>query len=285
MSYEVLIGVCATIADWKENENTLWQSFDNIASSFDGDCLFYVVLQGSDFSFDINKPAHINIEFNKISFLGVSNARNMCIEKACEVNTRFIMFHDASVFWPRSAATFMYAHRNNDTPVRVNLVYKKIDNVLLSDENHHERAMASLFNRKVNPIYAHCVGAFLFKVKDLSTLRFDTRFGPGQNTRFKSGEDVIFLFDYFSKMKSYWSYEAKDVFIYHPPRGNDYSKHLTYAFGQGRMFKVLLHRHQMFSLYKDILLFFGNALFRCLILRENSLRIFMRRVRGFLSFD
>ena len=280
----MLIGICATIADWKEYEKTLWLSLENIANSFDGDCLFYVVLQGNDFSFDINAPANINIEFKKINFLGVSNARNICIERACEKNARFIMFHDVSVFWHREAAMFMYAHRNDNIAIRVNLAYENINDVLL-DENHQERTVASFRNKKINPIYAHYVGSFLFNVKDLPTLRFDTRFGPGQATRFKSGEDVIFLFDYFSKKKSYWSHEAKNVLIYHPPRNRDYSKHMIYALGQGRMFNVLLRRHRVFSLYIDVLLFFGNALLRCLMLRRNSLRIFILRIQGFLSSD
>lgn len=236
---------------------------------------FYLVVQGEYFNCVDSDFGNINKEIKHESFLGISNARNLCIEKAIELNCQFVLFHDASIFWTQVASEFIYKNRYLTPKV----------NICFSDEV--KKLNMYTFDgkkSKVNPIYDTYVWSYLFKLKDIYSLQFNINFGPGENTVYKSGEDALFLFDVFNKKKSYKVYKSNEnIVIYHPPRDSDFSKHLLYAKGQGKIFRILLNKYFSLFLLKDIILFFGNAMFRCLLLKKNSFKILIQRVSGFFS--
>ncbi|WP_318480491.1 hypothetical protein [Photobacterium leiognathi] len=275
MKNSLFIGLCTTYSDFYKYQHTLIESFSYLDRSFDGNCFFYMVIQGDDIEKLEPKLTRLNVHVRHESYLGVSNARNLCIKKALEIGAEYILFHDASICWTEDAANFIFRYK--DVMPKVNVSFsdgiKKYDCLDLIGSK-----------RKVNPIYDTYVWSYLFKLDDISGLKFNLDFGPGQNTNFKSGEDVLFLFDVFSIRQSYNVFESeKKIMIYHPPRDSDFSKHLLYAKGQGKMFRILLARFLSFSIVKDIILFFGNAIFRCLLLKKNSLKILLQRVSGFFS--
>ncbi|KJF81018.1 hypothetical protein UA31_14075 [Photobacterium angustum] len=236
---------------------------------------FYIVIQGDNFDNLEPNFGKLNVHVKHESFLGISNARNLCIKKATDVGSEYILFHDASICWTEDSAKFIFRYKDDMPKV----------NISFSDKiKNYDCPTLTGSERNVNPIYDTYVGSYLFKLEDISGLRFNLDFGPGQNTNFKSGEDVLFLFDAFSIRQSYNVFEAeKKIMIYHPPRDSDFSKHLLYAKGQGKMFRILLARFLSLSIVKDIILFFGNAVFRCLLLKKNSLKILLQRVTGFFS--
>ncbi|HGX6201730.1 TPA: hypothetical protein ACJHM0_003431, partial [Shigella dysenteriae] len=68
-------------------------------------------------------------------------------------------------------------------------------------------------------------------------------------------------------------------------REKDFSKHKIYAKGQGRVFKILLKEYFSIRLLMDCILFFGNALVRCIFFRKNSFYILKERCVGFFCED
>lgn len=279
----LLVGVCVTRQDWINYHHSLYDSFSNIATHWKNKVLFYVVLQGvsNDEGLpNLDTDATLNVEICNTTFMGVSRARNICIEKARCINSKFILFHDASIFWTSSAAEFIAHHCYDEIVTKV-----KVDFSATTREKNNPlgQGLSSGTVRKINPFYDAYVWSYLFNVADLQSISFDERFGPGQETHFKSGEDVSFLFDYFSKVNSFSVFEANGASVLHPPRNADFDKHLTYASGQGKIFSLLVRKYPSWRIFVDLGLFFGNALFRCLLLKPNSFKILKQRFYGFFD--
>lgn len=273
---DLFVGVCLTKTDWLAHKKALTVSILHIVDAWGGNALVFVVLQG-------NKDLKISsaelpdyLHFFETDFMGVSNARNLCLEQAKEFDAEFILFHDASIFWPKKSAEFISSNRHTYPKVKVSFSDSVIENYSEKKELHGKR-------KKVNPIYDAYIWSYLFKVSDVDGVFFNEGFGPGQNTRFKSGEDILFLFDYLQKIKSCYVFEADGCYVFHPKRSLSYDKHLTYASGQGKIFRVLLAKYPSLLLYRDFVLFFGNALMRCLLCKPNAFSIFKQRLIGFFD--
>lgn len=279
----LLVGVCVTKQDWITYHRSLYDSFSNIAKHWENKVLFYVVLQGVSNDEDFPKfdtSAAPNVEIFNTTFMGVSRARNICIDKAKHINSEFILFHDASIFWTSSAAEFIAHHCNNELVTKVKVSFSATTRERNLPLNQCSSPAAV---RKINPFYDAYVWSYLFSVAKLQDIKFDERFGPGHETFFKSGEDVSFLFEYFSKIKTFSVLEASSAFVCHPPRTADFDKHLTYASGQGKIFSLLVRKYPSWRIYIDLGLFFGNAAFRCLLLKTNAFEIFKQRLNGFFD--
>jgi len=278
----LLVGVCVTRQDWVNYHRSLYDSFSNIATHWKNKVLFYVVLQGGNDEVlpNINSKASLNIEIFNTTFMGVSRARNICIDKAKHVNAEFILFHDASIFWTSSAAEFIAHHCHDEIVTKVKVAFS--DTIReISASLCQSLSFGAV--RKINPFYDAYVWSYLFSVAKLQNIAFDERFGPGQETHFKSGEDVIFLFDYFSKINSFCVFEAINASVIHPPRSADFDKHLIYASGQGKIFSLLVRKYPSLRIFIDLGLFFGNAVFRCLLLKPNAFKILKQRFNGFFD--
>lgn len=274
---DLLVGVCLTKTDWLAHKKTLTLSFQHIVDAWGDNALVFLVLQGNkDLKISsIDFPDYLYLF--ETDFMGVSNARNLCLERAKEIGAKFILFHDASIFWPKSSAKFISSNRYTYPKVKIRFSDYSNENVFF------EKKVLSGQRKKTNPIYDTYVWSYLLKVSDVNGIVFNRGFGPGQNTRFKSGEDVLFLFDYLQKIKNCYVFEADDCYVFHPKRSLSYDKHLTYASGQGKIFRELLAKYPSFLLYRDFILFFGNAVIRCLLGKPNALRILKQRLIGFFD--
>ncbi|MGL4447925.1 MAG: hypothetical protein ACRCZA_01355 [Shewanella sp.] len=273
---DLLVGVCLTKTDWLAHKKTLVRSFQHIVDAWGGNAFVYVVLQGNKDVKILNADFPDYLHLFETDFMGVSNARNLCLEHAKEISAEFILFHDASIFWPKNSAEFISSNRYTHPKVKVRFSDSVIDCFAEKTELHGKK-------RKINPIYNTYIGSYLLKVSDVDGIIFNEAFGPGQNTRFKSGEDVLFLFDYLQKIKACHVFEADECYVFHPKRSLSYDKHLTYASGQGKIFRILLAKYPSFLLYRDSILFFGNAVMRCLLGKPNALRILKQRLIGFFD--
>ncbi|EKO3674148.1 hypothetical protein M3923_002838 [Vibrio metschnikovii] len=272
---DLLVGICLTKKDWLQYKDNLIISCQNISQAWDNKVIFFVVLQGNKNEIISQTDLPDSFFLYETEAMGVSLARNKCIEEAVSKDIKYILFHDASIFWPLESAQYISLNRELHPKVKVSF----------SDFTFHHSYSNSNggIKRIVNPIYDTYVWSYLLKVADIESVRFSEKFGPGGCTRYKSGEDVIFLFDYCNKIKSREVFEAQFLCVYHPPRSKKFDKHLIYAKGQGKVYQILLGRYPSFVLYRDLLLFFGNAIFRCLLLRPNSFNILKNRINGFFN--
>ncbi|AUY77095.1 hypothetical protein [Escherichia coli] len=279
---ELFIGVCVTYDDFNKYKLQLLSSLKNLYNSFAGDCSVYIVIQSERCSFDYRYSYPTDwIEFYETDYFGISNARNLCIEACLRKNAKFIIFHDASIYWTKSAAEFIHRFRNNIETPRINLLFDK--NYHMQHEFNHPLDIQNIRIEKCNPIYNSYVGGFLFRVSKIKELRFHLGFGPGKYTKCKSGEDVLFLFEYFERQNITLYPINRKIAVIHPPRPSDYSKHLLYAYGQGALFRFLVHKYKRMSLFYDLILFFGNALVRCLLFKKKSFQILYNRLKGFIG--
>lgn len=273
----LFVGVCVTKNDWLSYQESLKSSFEHIAQAWDYQVLIFLVVQGDKKSKASYGDLPDYVIFFETEFMGISRARNICIEKANFVGAEFILFHDASIYWPIESVDFIACNRHHFPKVKVS--FSDYDTTNLS----FKKTLINGHLKKINPIYDTYIWSYLFKVSDIGLIRFDESFGPGQSTRFKSGEDVLFLFEYLSKKNCIRVFEASRAYVYHPARSASYDKHLTYAKGQGKMFRVLLKLHPSLLLYRDFFLFLGNAVVRCLLGKPNSSRILRQRLIGFFD--
>ncbi|WP_445153177.1 hypothetical protein [Aeromonas hydrophila] len=276
-SVDLLVGVCLTKTDWLAHKKTLIPSFQHIVDAWGGNVLVFVVLQGSEDVKISSSDLPDYLLLFEINFMGVSNARNLCLERAKEIGAEFILFHDASIFWPKSSADFIASNRSANPKVKV-----RFSDCYIED-GQYLRPRLHGHQKKVNPIYDTYIWSYLIKLSDVHGIKFNEAFGPGQKTLFKSGEDVLFLFDYLYKIKSRYVLEADGCYVFHPKRALTYDKHLTYASGQGKIFRVLLAKYPSLLLCRDLILFFGNAIIRCLLCKPNSYRILKYRFIGFFD--
>ena len=96
--------------------------------------------------------------------------------------------------------------------------------------------------------YTKCVYLNLFAVVfDCAAIRahqlqFDESFGLGDEIRWKSGEDALFLFHYLTATKTRSFLFNPDALVDHPPRNltEERQKIIDYALGQGRTWKHLV---------------------------------------------
>lgn len=274
---DLLVGVCLTQADWREYEKTLLLSFQHIVDAWGNNVLVFVVLQGKDNIEILNCNLPYYLTLFHTEFMGVSSARNLCLERAKEIDAQFILFHDASIFWPRNSAEFIASNRFARPKVKVRF------SKYLFEQEYPKSYLFSGYQKKVNPIYDAYIWSYLFKVSDVARIKFNEAFGPGQNTRFKSGEDVLFLFEHLNEINTKFYFESDCCCVFHPKRSLSYDKHLTYASGQGKIFRVLVAKSPSFLLYRDLILFFFNAIMRCLLCKPNSFQILKNRIIGFFD--
>lgn len=263
---------CALFDDWQYFKGNILKSFHNFNCIWGGKCNFILIIQNS-LGREIEFPEGIeNIKVIYMSVTGISCARNEGLKEAESQNCRWVIFHDASIFWPRNSVEFVYQNRYSQIPPRIKLRFSNGIDMKFDSLNGKEK--------KINPIYDTYVGAVLFDLRKLNLLRFNESHGPGEMTTFKSGEDVLFLFSYFSANKSFAVFESVDQLIFHPPRPIDYGKHKLYARGQGRVFRVLLSKYFSLRLALDCILFIGNAIVRCILLKKSSFSILRDRLAG-----
>lgn len=218
------------------------------------------------------KKLGFNVIVSNVYWKSVSKARNEALKYAKNNKFDFVIFHDASVYYPVETCDYFFSCMCRKKSVKIKEAFSL---------NFHSRNNAVTYrNIKFNPIY-HCyLWAWMFKVEDINCY-FNESIGPGENTLYKSGEDVEFLFDNYYHLYGKRVREAKNRFVLHPPREIGFKKHLTYASGQGHLFKSLISRYPLnFRIWLDMLLFIGNSFFRVVLLKENSLLILKERLRG-----
>ena len=213
-----------------------------------------------------------------------SAARNLGLDRLQATEPRFVCFLDSdaipSVGLLRSVRSY----------------FDGSDRILIGRAHWHEGNGDGHFS-DVTPGRSASIGRVLFSTYLWSTflptsyvfgpgIRFDESIGPGEDTRLKSGEDILLL------SQVVVTHEIDKALIFdactlHPQRPSDFSKHLTYAEGQGALFVRLLRSRLPRSLKARVIasfgLFLGNALVRVITFRKRSLPILRLRVRGALE--
>lgn len=258
---------------------SLFDSVSNFKKEFDNVLIFLVVQGGKDKAdiqniidklYDIN----VSIVLECVDWRNVSRARNLGVNYARKYNYTHMVFHDISLYYPEDTCRYFKSNVCLDKSVKVKANFT--DHIPLNTKQTYFESI------RFNPIYECYVWCWMFYVKDITYL-FDEGIGPGDTTVYKSGEDVKFLFDNFSMLYQSTYIQPKQLCVCHPPRDSSFDKHLTYAKGQGFLFRYLINRYPMrLRVWIDLILFFGNAIYRVLLCKKNSLLILKERMKGLL---
>nr|AFH02826.1 glycosyltransferase [Providencia alcalifaciens] len=281
----LFIGVCCTEYDFDKNLRGLAESITSIKKAFSNEVFIFGVIQKKESSKFSPSSIILKSIFNEYIItheFGVSCSRNKIIEKALFYKDSFginsLLFHDSSIRWNDRASNFIFANRKK--PVYVKFKYCK---------NHENKAYRIALQKKddrfetINILTNTYVGSYLLDINSIKDIRFNENFGPGEKTEYKSGEDVLFLNAYFNRNGIKKIKTCPSTFLFHPSRPTDYSKHLLYAKGQGRVFRLLLTEHFNYYYLYRFALFLSNGLLRCILCKKNSFTILKERLIGFLK--
>lgn len=256
----------------------LFLSFTNFTTILNDKVFFHFVIQEDD-PFDLHdfkkQFNSFNCEYILTKFQSVSNARNIAIDIFLDsVKFDKLVFHDAGIIY--SQHFLQYVNNNATVPI----IYAKpfFTNDFLVSSGNINKSISTF-----NPFAHGFVCGFIF-TRDCIFPKFNIDYGPGSNSLFKSGEDFLFLNKFFDLNPSLVLFPVFSASVLHIPRPPDFSKHLLYAFGQGKIHQIyLLENKSFYALYR-LLLFFGHAFLNLFLLKKHSFSILLLRVKGFLHF-
>lgn len=277
------VQVSVTEYDLLRYIDTLEDSLSRLVALEAVDVRVFLVLQSSSDSpvipdvLLINNRVHVEI----INIFSASFARNLGIAYARSIGASHIMFHDSSIGVSVEFAKFAEICVVDDFVVGVGKI-KWTDPAL-----QKAGAIASVSVTQMLPsaLKNPYVYTYVFRVNDLGSIGFCERLGPGTNTLFNAGEDVVFLTQLFSFLgKEKLIMHGLDAFVFHPPRPLDGAKHLAYAYAQGALLRWLIKPENLsWQVIFYFFMFFGNALVRALFFQKTWPKILVLRLRGFLS--
>lgn len=278
---KILCALTCLDYEFSNNAEGLKKSFSNLKSVLKEKLEFVLIIQKSAIPCDeifyrmIEEFCDIFAirRFRMVDYRSVSKARNEAIGCAIDENFDKIIFHDATIIYSVGACEHYLDNLYSDYVPNLRPLFGSYQ-----QQNVTNSSPCSI--ECPNPILNCYVWTYLFNVADLKTVRFDTGFGPGDETIYKSGEDVLFLYAALVENNKYVVVN-RNAFVFHPPRSAGYQKHLLYALGQGKTLRILLKRYSSAYLYFHVVYFFANALARVLLLKRNSLAILIKRCEGF----
>ena len=117
----------------------------------------------------------------------------------------------------------------------------------------------------------------------LEKVSFNEKIGPGSDGLIAAGEDSDFLHQI---ILHHPGTEILKIagYITHPARLN-HDRQLSYARGQGALYRYLIGKTCSREIYLYFFLFWANALVGVMILRPNAVQVLCQRLKGFLSLD
>lgn len=246
------------------------------------DWYWVIVIQCVDINSTKNKiqPHHsTNIKFIFIEYFSVSLARNIGIENSkfldgtlylldCDalptINT-LDFFYDIFIRGYKIAAVKLKWGVPNIHPINnISLSYKCKGKIF------------SIFNS-----FLSCYMLDLDLINK-NRIKFNENLGPGLNSKYKSGEDLIFLQDYLLHINTDIPFSQYD-FVFHPKRDSLNTKQLIYSEGQIAVAKYLFNNHYgykiKFSSLFYLFLLFLNSFKKIIFFENNSLKLLINRFR------
>lgn len=271
---------CLANEPYKYKESLL-ASTGRLSKCFGSDIHFVAIIQpNTNASSDLteNVEASFFKQFNNFSvvnltYRSVSKARNIGIDFAEKHQFTHIYFHDVSIELTESTCAIL-----KSDGMHPSLAFSFQAKFVGANTTDQLKKLSK--PSKALPLYKPYVWTYIIPLKLIADLRFNEDFGPGDGTNYKSGEDLLFLYEILIKT-DFSVIENNSAIAFHPPREKNYTKHLNYAKGQGLTLRLLINKHKRISDLIYCFLFFGNAIFRCLFLKQNSIKILKNRASGF----
>lgn len=277
----LLVAISCTFNDCRANFARLKESIRNFGLCFDSEVYFYIVYQSKNIDGEVESVLRdllggVQGSIKNVEYLSVSGARNQAISFSRSHDFTHLIFHDSSLIYSYDYLVWL---KHNLSADLLSTEFSFIDGFDFPSKLDGVLEKGVVFNDFVD-LY---VWSYCFNLKNKLPF-FDERFGPGESSLFAAGEDFLFLREYFKRYPQHRRFlRYQGIGIIHPSRPLDYSKHLAYAEGQGKIHQIYLSEEKNLTAVFRCILFFGNSIFRVFMLRNNSLKIFALRVKGFLD--
>lgn len=233
------------------------------------------------------KKFDINVLFT--NFYSISRARNIGIReiRCSEENTEVVCFLDADALPSVELLNFFSANINEGIPLVGGKIFWggaediKLLNITRWCVNKNFSVPSPLV------IFNTFLGCYAFNKKLLlhSSVLFDETIGPAENTKLKTGEDVMFLLTFVNSLnlkKILYSPISK---VFHPARESDNEKALVYAEGQAITYSNILKGSQIairfrLASFVYLFLFVINGFVKVFLRKKNSILILRARLNA-----
>lgn len=183
-----------------------------------------------------------NVIYKKVSYHSVSHARNVGLD-AMALKCEYLYFLDQDAL--PSLRLLEQAKENMDKKLDVwsGKIFWTSDTCVHCS---HEESKNILLNSFFVPFNTF-LGCYFFKSELVSShdLRFNENLGPAEDTYLKSGEDILFICEFFSKNKIFYYLSYPNLKVLHPKRPSDNSKTLMYLDGQAAIAKHCVSSKEM----------------------------------------
>jgi hypothetical protein len=248
----------------------------------------YIIFQTGTPGKDIfPSPCPPQVKVCSVSFFSTSKARNLGLSMVNLNSENYIYFLDCDTVPSRSFLEMWKHVTNNGIPFSCGSVRwgeSEMDPPLsLQQEDSMEGSPKPTWK-----IMQHFLWTYIIRGDLIGNVRFNEQIGPGRETVLKSGEDMLFFYGVIKANRVSNIIEFPRSIVYHPKRPADLSKELTYAKGQGALYRYLLCEMKLpwnacFGVGILFFLFIGNAFFRAITFRHNGFKILKNRLLGVLS--
>jgi len=241
-----------------------------------------VVLQTKDINIQLRE--YNKTKFKVVSYYSVSQARNIGLnEISKEADYIYLLDQDATP----SVEFFIQAKNNMSLGLsvwsgKINWIADRMKNK--GNQNNGNQNKGYYLSSFFVPLNTF-LGCYIFKAALIRkySIRFNQNLGPAENTQLKTGEDVYFLCEFFSKNKIGRYIFYPKLQINHPERPRDNSKSILYLDGQVAIYKNLLLSHSMnfrirMGAFLYLILFTFNGFLKFIRMEENGYFIFKKRL-------
>lgn len=282
MNKRLLVSVALAGNDFTERSDWFLYSIKNFWRYSQCEVFVLFVCQGTDFDRDkvvsiLGKTCAFDcIETHQPS---LSAKRNVGVKYAHRHNFDFCYFQDSFVYCSES---FVRAS-NQFLESRFDFMYSNIE---WSDYRENEESVPMIgSSREVDSsVLRGFLWRYFFRVHALDGVLFNESVGVGADTRIQAAEDSLFLLRMNQRNPKWLVSFYPNSLVFHPPRPSDFSKHVKYSYAQAVFFRYLIGQQISVHAIAQVVLFFGNAIYRYIRCLPNSKQILLERIKGFCDF-
>ena len=229
-----------------------------------------------------------NVIYKKVSYRSVSHARNIGLD-ALAFKCEYLYFLDQDALPSLKLLKQAKENMNKKLDVWSGKIFWTSDTC---NDCSYEDSNNILLNSFFMPFNTF-LGCYFFKSSLVSShgLIFNENLGPAEDTYLKSGEDILFICEFFSKNKIFYYLSYPNLKVLHPKRPSDNSKTLMYLDGQAAVAKHCVSSQELIfrirlAWFVYFCLFIINGFKKFIFNEASGLFIFKARVRTLVTrFD
>ena len=217
-----------------------------------------------------------NVIYKKVPYRSVSHARNIGLDTLSH-ECEYMYFLDQDALPTVSFLQQAKINMDNKLDVWSGKIFWTSDSC---DHCLHEDSKSILLNSFFVP-FTSFLGCYFFKSNLIvgHDIRFNENLGPAEDTYLKTGEDILFICEFFSKHQIFYYLSCPNLKVFHPKRPADNSKTLMYLDGQAAAAKHCITCQDL-----NFRIRLASLLYYCLFIINGFKKFIFNETEGFLIF-